>query len=162
MQVSTNETIDGSVLSFYANSDTEYTLTLAKSNLEDYTDLHLIDLIARTATPLNSDTTRYHFTANNKGSTIKRFIIANSANINLNSDKFSLLHGYVKENSKLVISNFTSEEGIVNLFDISGKRFINTKMPVSVSEIPVTLEPGVYILDLQADGKCNSIKIIIK
>ena len=162
MQVSTNETIDGSVLSFYANSDTEYTLTLAKSNLEDYTDLHLIDLIARTATPLNSDTTRYHFTANSKGSTIKRFIIANSANINLNSDKFSLLHGYVKENSRLIITNFTTEEGIVNLFDISGKRFINTKMPVSVSEIPVTLEPGVYILDLQADGKRNSIKIIIK
>ena len=162
MQVSTNETIDGTVLNFYANSDTEYTLTLAKSNLEDYTDLHLIDLINRTATPLNSDTTRYHFTANSKGSTIRRFIIANSSNIDLTGDKFGLLHGYVKDNSRLIITNFTTEEGIVNLFDISGKRFINTKMPVSVSEIPVTLEPGVYILDLQADGKRESIKLIIK
>ena len=35
-------------------------------------------------------------------------------------------------------------------------------MPVSVSEIPVTAEPGVYILDLQADGKRETIKLIVR
>ena len=162
MQVNADKTIDGTVLSFYANSDTEYTLTLTKSDLDEYSDLQLIDLRTRKAVPLIENITTYHFTADSRGNVERRFIIANSANIDLSSDNFSLLHGYVKDNSRLVITNYTAKKGIVNLFDISGKRFISKDMPVSVSEIPVTLEPGVYILDMQADDKRETIKLIIK
>ena len=162
MQVNADKTIDGTVLSFYANSDTEYTLTLTKSDLDEYSDLQLIDLRTRKAVPLIENITTYHFTADSRGNVERRFIIANSANIDLSSDNFSLLHGYVKDNSRLVITNYTAKKGIVNLFDISGKRFISKDMPVSVSEIPVTLDPGVYILDMQADDKRETIKLIIK
>ena len=162
MQVNTDQTIDGTVLSFYANTDTEYTLTLAKTNLDEYANLHLIDLQTHTAIPLTKDTTTYRFTARSNGNVIKRFIIANASEINLSDNKFSLLHGYVKDNSRLIISNFTTKKGTVSLYDISGKQITAKEMPVSVSEIPVTAEPGVYILDLQADGKRETIKLIVR
>jgi hypothetical protein len=162
MQVSTDKTIDGTVLNFYANEDTEYTLTLTKSNLDDYRNLHLIDLRTRTSTPLTGDITTYHFTADSKGNVEKRFIIANSAFIDLNSDKFKFLDGYVMNNNRLIISNFTTVDGVMHLCDISGKTLINRKISPSVSEIPVSLQSGVYILSLQANGRHESIKLIIK
>jgi hypothetical protein len=162
MQVSTDETIDGTVLSFYANEDTEYTLTLTKSNLDDYRDLHLIDLRTRTSTPLTGDVTTYHFTADSKGNVEKRFIIANSAFIDFNSDKFKFLDGYLMNNNRLIITNFTSRDGTMHLYDVSGKALINKNISTTVSEVPVSLPTGVYILQLQADGKRESIKLIIK
>ncbi len=162
MQVNADKTIDGTVLSFYANDDTDYTLTLTKTNLEDYTDLQLIDLVTRTVTPLSGDMTTYHFTADNKGTTIKRFIIANSAYIDLNSDKFRYLDGYVLNNDRLIINNFTPRNGTMYLHDISGKTLINRTIPTAVTEIPVSLQSGVYIMNLQADGEQEAIKLIIK
>ena len=161
-QVNADKTIDGSVLSFYANDDTDYTLTLTKSNLEGYTDLQLIDLVTRTATPLTGDVTTYRFTADSKGKVIKRFIIANSAYVDLNSDKFKYLDGYVLNNDRLIINNFTPRDGTMYLHDISGKTLINRSIPTAVTEVPVSLQAGVYILSLQADGKKETIKLIIK
>jgi hypothetical protein len=161
-QVNTDATIDGSVLSFYANDDTDYTLTLSKSNLEGYTDLQLIDLVAHTATPLTGDVTTYRFTADSKGQVIRRFIIANSAYIDLNSDKFRYLDGYVLNNNRLIISNLTPRDGTMYLHDISGKTLINRSIPTAVTEVPVSLQTGVYILNLRADGKQQTIKLIIK
>ena len=161
-QVNADKTIDGSVLSFYANDDTDYTLTLTKTNLEGYTDLQLIDLVTRTATPLTGDVTTYRFTADSKGKVIKRFIIANSAYIDLNSNKFKYLDGYVLNNNRLIINNFTPRDGTMYLHDISGKTLINRSIPTAVTEVPVSLQTGVYILNLQADGKQETIKLIIK
>ena len=161
-QVNADKTIDGSVLSFYANDDTDYTLTLTKSNLEGYTDLQLIDLVTRTATPLTGDVTTYRFTADSKGKVIKRFIIANSAHIDLNNNKFKYLDGYVLNNNLLIINNLTPQNGAMYLQDISGKTLINRSIPTAVTEVPVSLQAGVYILSLQADGKKETIKLIIK
>ena len=161
-QVNADKTIDGSVLSFYANDDTDYTLTLTKSNLEGYTDLQLIDLVTRTATPLTGDVTTYRFTADSKGKVIKRFIIANSAYFDFNSNKFKYLDGYVLNNNRLIISNFTPSDGVMYLYDISGKTLINKKISTSITDIPVSLKTGIYILNLQADGKLETIKLIIK
>lgn len=161
-QVNADKTIDGSVLSFYANDDTDYTLTLTKSNLEGYTDLQLIDLVTRAAIPLTEDVTTYRFTAESKGKVIKRFIIANSAYVDLNSDKFKYLDGYVLNNDRLIISNFTPSDGVMYLYDISGKTLINKKISTSITDIPVSLKTGIYILNLQADGKLETIKLIIK
>ncbi|MBP1663209.1 MAG: hypothetical protein H6Q19_349, partial [Bacteroidetes bacterium] len=162
LQVSADATIDGKVLSFYANSDTEYTLQLAKTNLEDYPNLQLIDLRSRTITPLTGDVTTYRFTADSKGLVEKRFIIANSSFIDFNSDKFKFLDGYLSNNNRLIITNFTPKSGTMHLYDISGKTLINRNITPSVNEIPVSLLSGVYILHLQADDKRETIKLIIK
>ena len=162
MQVSADKTIDGTVLNFYANSDTEYTLTLTKSKLDDYKDLHLIDLRTRTATPLLEEVTAYRFTADNKGSVEKRFVIANSSKIDFSSDKFKFLDAYVLNNNRLIITNFTSKDGTMYLYDAIGKTLMNRNITPYINDIPVALQTGVYILNLQADGKNQNIKLIIK
>ncbi|HNX89749.1 MAG TPA: T9SS type A sorting domain-containing protein, partial [Paludibacteraceae bacterium] len=82
--------------------------------------------------------------------------------VDLNSDKFKYLDGYVLNNNRLIVSNLTPSDGVMYLYDISGKALMNKKIPTSVSEIPVSLETGVYILNLQADGKYETVKLIIK
>ena len=162
MQVSADKTIDGTVLNFYANSDTEYTLTLTKSKLDDYKDLHLIDLRTRTATPLLEEVTAYRFTADNKGNVEKRFVIANSSKIDFSSDKFKFLDAYVLNNNRLIITNFTPKDGTMYLYDAIGKTLMNRNITPYINDIPVALQTGVYILNLQADGKNQNIKLIIK
>ena len=65
-------------------------------------------------------------------------------------------------NNRLIITNFTSRDGTMHLYDVSGKALINKNISTTVSEVPVSLPTGVYILQLQADGKRESIKLIIK
>ena len=162
LQVNTDATIDGKVLNFIPNQDTEYTLSLTKSNLDEYRDLQLIDLATRKATPLTADVTIYRFTTDNPGTMTKRFIIANSPYIDLKSDSFKYLDGYVVNNNRLIINNFTPKDGTMNLYDTSGRSLMTRDITPAVNDIPVQLNPGIYILSLQADSKREAVKLIIK
>ena len=161
MQVNADKTIDGSVISFYANADTEYELTLIKSNLEQYADLHLHDLATKTSIPLNKDTTYYRFTATNKGNVSKRFVILNSNEIKRNGS-ISQLDAYLKQNNLLVINNLSGSEGQAIIYDTAGRTLLLHCMPTGISEFPLTLSRGVYLVNLQADGKREAVKIVVK
>lgn len=162
MQVSANKTIDGSTISFYANEDKEYELTLTKSNLDQYSDLHLVDLKDRTATPLNGETTVYRFKAENWGQAEKRFRIINSSQIDFDSEDFKLLNGYVKGKNSLVLTNYTGQEGRVNLYDMTGRSLLSEVLHPGVEENHIMLRSGIYILYMEADGIQESIKVIIQ
>lgn len=162
MQVNTDKTIDGSVLCFYANDDTDYTLKLTKSNLANYPDLKLIDLVTRTVISLTGDITTYRFTADNKGNVVRRFIVANSAFIDFNSEKFKYLDGYIMNNNRLIVTNLTPHDGTLHLYDISGRTILSRNISPAVTEIPVQLPTGIYILKLQSGGKSETIKLMIK
>ncbi len=161
MQINVDKTIDGSLISFYANQDKEYSLTLVKSNLEQYDQLHLIDYYEHKMIPLTSDTTIYHFISNNKGNVENRFRIVNSSNIHLNSDEMKMLDGHLKNNNMLVLYNFTTKNGIANLYDTAGKTIISKTLQLSINEIPVNLQRGIYILSMEADGKRESVKVVV-
>lgn len=162
MQVNADKTIDGSIVSFYANSDRDYELTLIKSNLDQYADLHLLDLVNHTATALDSDTTHYRFSSINQGHVEKRFIIVNSGEINFDYANLSMLSAYWKDNNMLVVSNLTGKEGRVSLYDTAGRSILSSEMPKGISEIPVTLSQGIYIVDLQVEGIREPVKIVVK
>ena len=162
LQVSTSENIDGTVISFYDNGDKDYTLVLTKKNLENYSNLQLIDLKEKTFTPLTNDTTIYSFTSQSKDILERRFVITNVSGAKISSDAFKNLSGYLKDNDKLEIMNFTSREGMMYLYDTSGRVLKTARIAVSENEIPVSLQPGVYIVRLEADGKRESIKIAVR
>ena len=162
LQVNTSDDLDGKVLTIYPNKDTDYTLTLTKTNLGAYDNLHLVDLMERTVTPLTAETTTYHFTETGAGARVKRFIIVNSNKVDFNSEQFKLLDGYLQNNDKLVISNFTTKAGRAYLYDMAGKTVVSAAIQTSVTELPVSLKSGVYILNLEADGKQTSVKMIVK
>ena len=162
LQVNTSSDLNGKLLTIYPNKDSEYTLTLKKENLADYTDLHLVDLVARKVTPLTGETTTYNFTEKNSGSRVKRFMIVNSANIDFNIDQFKLLDGYLQGNDRLIVTNMTAKTGRAYLYDMAGKTVMSQVMQPSINEFPVTLKSGAYILNLDADGKQESVKLIVK
>lgn len=162
MQINTSHNLDGKIITIYPNRDTQYRLTLDKTNLEDYENLHLVDLAKRVVIPLKDESTTYNFTENAAGSRVNRFVLVNSANIDLNSDQFKALNGYLKNNNQLVITNFTTKSGNAYLTDLSGKLLVNQIIHPSVTEIPINLMKGIYILNLEADGKQEGVKLIVK
>lgn len=147
-----------------ANSEKEYSMTLVKNNLGQYSELQMIDLVTQTVTPLVSDTTIYNFTATNNGVVENRFIfIASQAPTGLNSTKGNhfLLDGYLKDNNVLVASNYSPNEGALMLFNASGSLLMSEKLSIGTSQTYASLKPGVYVLRLEASGQINNIKILV-
>ncbi|MEZ7867063.1 MAG: hypothetical protein QMB37_06400 [Paludibacteraceae bacterium] len=162
MQVNTDRTIDGSVINFYANSDTDYTLTLVKSNLDAYSDLKLIDFGTKTVTPLTAEMTRYNFTSANAGVVEKRFMIVNSASkIDFKKNDFSLLYGYLNADKTLIVTNFSGEPGTMTLSTASGVIVMNKPLTTGTSHFPTSLRAGAYILTMQAGTSRASIKVLV-
>ena len=162
MQVNADKTIDGSIISFYANADTEYELTLIKSNLEQYTNLHLHDLVNETSLALDSDTTYYRFTAVNNGNVEKRFVILNSHKLKLKNDLMSPLDAYLKQDNLLVITNLSGSEGQITLYNVAGGNLFSQHMATGVTEIPLNLSKGIYLVSLQAAGNRETVKIVVR
>lgn len=162
MQVNADNSLDGSIISFYANADTDYELTLIKSNLRQYNDLHLLDMNARTATALDGDTTTYRFSSTNQGNVEKRFMIVNTRDINFDRMKFGILDARVKNDKLLIVNNLTGIDGQVSLFDASGRTLLTREMPAGVLEIPLNISKGVYVVNLSVEGRREPIKIVIR
>lgn len=162
MQVNTSGDLDGKILTIQPNKDTQYVLTLTKSNLENYQNLHLVDLVTRSVVALTGETTTYSFTAEHAAAPAKRFMIVNSRDINLSDGAFNLLDGYLQNNNELIISNLTAKQGRAQLFNSAGTLLLSRRMETSVTRVPVSLQSGVYILCLEADGNQKSVKIFVK
>ena len=162
MQVNTDRTIDGSVINFYANSDTDYTLTLVKSNLDEYSDLKLIDFGTKTVTPLTAEMTRYNFSSSNAGVVEKRFMIVNSASkIDFKKNDFSLLYGYLNADKTLIVTNFSGEPGTMTLSTASGVTVMNKPLTTGTSHFPTSLKAGAYVLTMQAGANQTSMKVLV-
>jgi hypothetical protein len=163
MQVNTDKTIDGSMISFYANADTEYELTLIKSNLEQYTNLHLHDLINETSLALDSDTTHYYFTAVNNGNAEKRFVILNNHKLKLKNDgSVNPLSAYLKDDNLLTINNLSEKEGRITIYSTTGSMLFSQHMPTDITEMPLNLPKGIYLVNLQVEGNREMVKIVVR
>ena len=164
MQVSTTETIDGNVISFYPNGDKEYVFTIIKSNLDNYQNLHLVDMAAKSVVSLHSDTTVYRFTADKADKINKRFVIVDKdgGQINLDGDEFDLLDAYASGNNVITAVNFTGKNGGISIYDVAGSIVMNDTMMTGTNQYQPNLKPGTYILSLSASGRQKSIKILIK
>ncbi|HHT23258.1 MAG TPA: cadherin-like domain-containing protein [Bacteroidales bacterium] len=164
LQVSANSTIDGTPISFRGNNDDEYTLTLVKTNLDKYQDLHLLDLATKTVVPLQEDTTRYQFASANKGNAEKWFIIVNRpiSQIDLANNEFELLEGYITSDNVLTAINYTGSKGTMLLYSISGNLIASENMTTGINFYRKTLYPGVYIMRLEAGESRKSVKLIVK
>jgi len=163
MQVNADKTIDGSMISFYANADTEYELTLIKSNLEQYTNLHLHDLVTETSLALDADTTYYRFTATNEGNVEKRFVILNNHKLKLKNDgSINPLNAYLKHDNLLIVNNLSDNEGQITLYSITGSNVFSQHIPIGITEIPLNLPKGIYLVNLRAESNHETVKIAIR
>lgn len=160
MQVAANETIDGTVINFYANQDKDYQLRLVKHKLQQYEQLHLIDLQSRVAVPLASDTTLYHFTANIAGQSTSRFLLVNSSNFEQGNNDVKQLAAQLTNDGKLLLTNYTGKKGEMALYDTTGRELLRGELPISMSAREVRLLPGVYLLRLRAGSEQLTVKLL--
>lgn len=163
-QVSSSNSIVYKPFSFRSNNDTIYTLTIVKSDLDNYADLRLLDLKTNIYTPVKTDTTIYHFTSEAKGDIEKRFMFvdANNTTTDIESNpSIDLLDVYLEGDNMLVVNNMTSSAGSMTLFDIAGAKIATSRVQQGISKIPVQLAAGVYMVDIKASKRKKTFKIII-
>ncbi|MDO4725716.1 MAG: BspA family leucine-rich repeat surface protein [Porphyromonadaceae bacterium] len=166
LQVSTSNSVLNKPFSFRSNSVGEYKLTLVKSNLGHYSDLHLVDMMANKYVSLDSDSTVYTFTTDNVDKIEKRFMIVNESPTTgtdiANNPYLEALDAYMSDNSTLVVNNMTSSNGTVTILDVSGRTVLLRDIQQGFSQIPVSLTSGVYMVSLQTAKNSKMVKIIIK
>ncbi len=165
LQVSSSSSIVDKPFSFRSNNDTVYTLTIVKSQLDNYADLRLLDLKTNIYTPVKTDTTIYSFTSVAKGDIEKRFMFvdANNTTTDIESDpSIDLLDAYVEGNNMLIVNNMTSSVGSMTLFDTAGAKIVASSVKQGINKISVQLAAGVYMVDVKTAKKKKTFKIIIR
>lgn len=166
LQVSTGSTLDGTLITHYANRDTAYTLTLTRHNMPaESNPLYLIDLVERTYTPLNADTVRYAFTVQAHNVAVKRFMLARQKpgdELTGSDTATELLDLYFTPDGEVVLNNFTKEDGTATLYDVSGRVAGRYTAPVGTSRISIKhLPAGVYFATVEASAQRKTEKGVI-
>ncbi len=162
MQINTTENLHNKLISFYANNDKKYTLSLVKHNLDTYKDLSLLDLATKKVIRLTQDTTVYHFEAQKINQTTRRFKIVNSEDVDFGNPETVSLLDISYQNKKIVSNNYTSRNGVIEVFDIAGRLVMSKLLKVGTTTYSVNLSQGSYIVRVIADGRQNKLKIIVK
>ncbi len=166
LQVSTSHSVLNKPFSFRSNSAGEYKLTLVKSNLGHYNNLHLVDMVADKYVSLNNDSTVYVFTSDNVDKIEKRFMIVNESpttGVDITDNPYlESLDAYMSDNHTLVVNNMTTLTGTVSILDVSGRTVLSRDMHQGFSQIPVSLTSGVYMISLQTAKNTKMVKVIIK
>ena len=165
MQVSANQTVNGTYITHYANADRDYTLTLTKSNMDKYSNLMLLDLKTGTATPLDDSLTEYDFTSSTAGSAEKRFLITGQkivSNEDSSDNKKAYLSGYYAAGEEmLVLENKSGREGTYSIYAVSGQQIEAGRLPEGVHYRSVSLAPGTYLAYLRAGTARETVKMVV-
>lgn len=160
MQVHTKKSLDGAVLSFYANSDKHYKLIINRSNLQGYDNLKLVDLETGVVIPLTDKVNTYSFKAGKLNQLAHRFQLFNTADIQ--QDRLQNLNLTQIDNDKVLVVNLSQKLGKFSVFNVAGLLVFKKDVKETSKIHQLSLLPGIYILKLAANGKAISKKIIIR
>ncbi len=163
MQISANETMVGTYISVKADSIIPHTLTLKTDNLQNYSDLTLVDLVTGANTPLQADVTTYTYTPTVKNLIERRFLIAATPTGTEVVENAQLLSAYVAGGNTLVVSNYAGEAGTIALHDIAGKVVFSNVINDGFTEFSLnTLPQGVCLATLRAGNSLETVKVVIR
>ena len=74
----------------------------------------------------------------------------------------SPLDAYLKQDNLLVITNLSGSEGQITLYNVAGGNLFSQHMATGVTEIPLNLSKGIYLVSLQAAGNRETVKIVVR
>lgn len=161
LQVDTDETIHRKLISFYANDIKNYTLQLVRSHLQDYQNLHLLDLETQQVVAIDRDTVSYNFMAESTGKIVRRFMLVDSAFPEFEEDNQTQLSARLYNRNRLAVNNFTSLPGSLMVFDAGGRLVFQDYMDDNlVSNFLLPLQRGVYLVRMEA-GSCRAVEKVI-
>ena len=149
MQVNTTSSLTASNITVVSGEGGDYTLTLVRGNLPQYTDLKLIDTKARQIVPFDGDSLVYSFSCDATGADGARFKMMNTA-----ETSFDNLSSGITE----VLGTFTGSAVVYNL---SGKAVAHVSLPQDMEKLKSQLASGVYIISVTSGSKTVNHKIVI-
>lgn len=159
-QVHTTNTIHTTPIGFVPGDDTQYELIISHHDgaAERYPEgIFLEDLTNGSLTDISANNSRYRFTSR-ETDPVKRFRIRIGGESGINDEAEEVL-AYALHN-EIVLSNFSSADQLVTLYDAMGRSKLSAVSPKGVRKrMPVQLPAGVYVAQFSS-GK--SFKLILK
>ena len=157
--------INGTYLGFTAGTDTNYKLTFTHKNTEThYSGLYLVDLVENKTTDITASGSEYAFTALSSPTSVKRFKIITSSEVNTKIPIVSSLLKVFYSNGTLVVKNQSDQNGELTLYTLNGVAI--KKMTYNANDITTistsNLVPGVYVAKASGSQEVVTERIIIR
>jgi len=163
LQVNSINDFNNINLHFRAGKDSNYELTIVNHNLSsDYPEMYLIDLKENKVTTIESDTTRYSFTASNAKATENRFRIMTGRSFEFNpvGDEMITISND-PANKEINIYNATGQTGNLMMYDLTGRMLVHQKLMPGLSTINTGNNSGVLITKASAGSVSKTTKMIV-
>jgi len=162
-QINAIRNINDTYLGFQPGDDEEFNLTFIHQNIESaYTGIYLIDLLENKTLNVTASGSEYSFTSQPSIAISKRFkIVTKTTSTNINKEEqFQIFH----KNSEISVQNFSENNGILNIYSISGVVFkkitfnANSVTSFSTTDLP----KGVYVAKAFVNKKELTLRIIVR
>ncbi|MDO9634133.1 MAG: hypothetical protein Q7J05_03695 [Paludibacter sp.] len=161
LQVNTVDDFNHINLDFKPGKDSEYSLTLVNNGLNDiYPEMYLVDLFDNKVVEIGADTTRYNFSSGNYKKTNRFRIMSRRVEVD-EIQSVDLIEIYYTDNH-ILIQNLTTETGMIDLYDMSGRLLLQQKMEQGVNSLTVKNTDEIVLLKAYAGNERIIKKILLK
>lgn len=161
-QINTMPDFNETKLGFRAgNGDTQYTLSFDNYNLsETYAELYLLDKNTNQLVDIRNKC-EYSFTATNTTTTEERFKILTYRPVSTSNTVIKANVFYI--DSRLTFQNFADQHTKFYLYDINGRKILETKIQRGETRIvDLKLIPGIYICSVLSNNQYTKKTVIVK
>ena len=144
-QVNTVNDMNGTQIGLQKGSETEYKLVFHSENLSNrYKNVYLLDEMENKVIDVTPDSTVYAFTATGTGSLERRFRIITNQDLKGSNAPESLVRIFSSK-GHIFIDNGSKEQGVVYVYDISGRIIKEQHFPQETITMLNNLPSGIYI-----------------
>ena len=90
-------------------------------------------------------------------------MILNNHKLKLKNDgSVNPLSAYLKDDNLLTINNLSEKEGRITIYSTTGSMLFSQHMPTDITEMPLNLPKGIYLVNLQVEGNREMVKIVVR
>lgn len=150
LQVNTTDDLTKANITVKTGKAGNYTLTLTRRRLNQYSDLKLVDLKLQQLVPFDGDKLSYMFTAGEGETATDRFTLVNTT-----ATTFS-------DWTTSISSIGNDMEGEVTVYTLSGQVVARFNLPQDKNLMKNSMKRGIYVLSVKNGTVTNNRKFIVK
>jgi hypothetical protein len=160
-QIDAVDDINNSILGFLPGEDSNYTITFTHTNMESLCSrIYLQDLLSNKVVEITKSGSEYSFVSL-QTDTVKRFRILLSPYIT-DSNETNQQFNIFTSNHFIYIQNFSNLEGIVKIYDMTGRCMFNsTFMAKDITVLQSNLPSGAYVIHAITKSGIEQKKVVL-
>lgn len=161
-QICALKDINGAVIAVVPGQDSVFTIKFIHQNMDTrFPKLYLVDLVTNLVTDITQSGSEYKFTSTSTDP-VNRFRITTTTTGIKPASSNDLFKIYQK-GERLVVENSTNENGMLSVYDVSGKLLITKKIDSNTQTlIDEKLNKGSYVTKIVSENNQITKCIIIK